>query len=346
MLEVVEPGVLLTIQDAGRPGLGHLGVPPSGACDPWGRATACLLAEAPPGGAALEVTIGGTVLQALESCAVALAGADLGAELDDGRPLRPEVVHLVPAGSRIRFGGGRGPAATPGGLGLPAAPGAPMIRGARAYLALAGGIAGEQTLGSRSSYRRGGLGPWGGRPLAAGDRIAPVRRGDLGGIGLAWPVDLAPHPATSGGPLGIVPGPDEGSLPPGALAAIAGESWRVDVASDRMGIRLAGTPLAGGAEIVSHPLLPGAVQVPPDGRPIVLLADGPTVGGYPVIGVVPRADLPRLGQLSPGDEVAFVAISADDARARWRDQQERLVSAAAALGADALWHRLADHAGG
>jgi allophanate hydrolase subunit 2 len=113
-----------------------------------------------------------------------------------------------------------------------------------------------------------------------------------------------------------------------------------------MGLRLEGTPLRAGREIVSHALVPGAIQLPPDGQPVVILVDGPTVGGYPVLGVVPRAEMPRLGQLRPGDLVRFRAQEPDRARAAWRVQQDTLARAARALAADALWHRLADHAGG
>ena len=326
MLQVIEPGPLLTIQDAGRPGLAHLGVPPSGACDPWGLAVANLLAEAPRDAAALEVTLGGCVLEAVETCAVALAGADLGAERDDGRPLRSEAVHRIPAGARLRFAAGD--------------------RGARAYVALAGGIAVEPTMGSASSYLPGRLGFADGRPLRPGDRLEPRRRGDLGAVGHAWPARLAPHPAAAGGPLGVVPGPDGEAAPPAALHGLVDAAWRVSQAADRMGLRLDGPSLGAGAEIVSHPLVPGAIQLPPGGRPIVLLVDGPTIGGYPVIGVVPAADLPRLGQLRPGDEVRFALVTAENARELWRRQLARLDRAAAALRADAVWHRLADHAGG
>jgi allophanate hydrolase len=112
-----------------------------------------------------------------------------------------------------------------------------------------------------------------------------------------------------------------------------------------MGLRLEGQALPAGQEIVSHGLVPGAIQLPADGQPLVLLVDGPTVGGYPVVGVVPRAELPRLGQLRPGDAVRLRAQAPDRARAAWREQQARLARAAGVLAADALWHGLADHAG-
>ena len=326
MLEVVDPGVLLTIQDGGRPGLAQLGVPTSGACDRWGLATANLLVGAPPDAPALEVTLGGCLLEVTATCALALGGADLGAERDDGRSLRPGITHRVPRGARIRFAGAG--------------------RGLRAYVALPGGLAVDLVLGAAASYAPGRLGFAGGRPLRPGDRVAARRPGDLGTIGHAWPAELAPHPMASLGPLALVPGPDAGMAPPAALEAVQEIAWRVASASDRMGLRLEGASLGRGREIVSHPLVAGAVQVPPDGSPIVLLPDGPTIGGYPVIGVVPLADGPRLGQLRPGDEVRFSVLDAEAARARLRDQAARLAAAAGMLRADAIWHALPDHAGG
>lgn len=326
MLRVIEPGPFLTIQDAGRPGVGRLGVPLSGACDAWGLAVANLLAGAAPGSAALEVTIGGCVLEALEPTAVGLGGADLGVERDDGTRLPSGTTHRIPAGARIRFTG--------------------AVHGMRAYLALPGGIAIGAWMGSASTYTFGKLGFEDGRPLRAGDELVPRRRGDLDAVGSTWPAGLAPHPADGSGPLGIVPGPDLDAAPDGPLAGLAASAWRVSTSSDRMGLRLDGPSLGPGHEIVSHPLLPGAVQLPAGGRPIVMLVDGPTIGGYPVLGVVPAVDLPRLGQLRPGEEIGFQVESAEAARYRARVQAAALDRAAAALRADAVWVRLAAGAGG
>jgi len=318
--------LLMTLQDAGRPGFEELGIPPSGACDAWGLAVANVLADAPPDGAAIEVTLGGGELLVVETCAVSLAGADLGAERDDGRPLRPDATHRLPAGSRLRFRG--------------------SARGARAYVGLAGGIVAAKVLGSAATHEQGGLGGIDGRSLRAGDRLVPVRRGDLAATGRDWPTRIAPHPAADHGPIRFVPGPDLASVPAATLDGLVATAWRVAAACDRMGIRLDGPPLPAGAEMVSHPLVPGAIQLPADGRPLLIMADGPTVGGYPAIGVVPRAELPRLGQLRPGDEIRFASQPAEGARVAWRDQRARLAGAADTLHADAVWHRLVDHAGG
>jgi allophanate hydrolase subunit 2 len=157
---------------------------------------------------------------------------------------------------------------------------------------------------------------------------------------------LAPHPGLTDGPLRFVAGPDADRLPVRTLERLEAEPWTVAAASDRMGVRLEGRSLEGGDEILSHPLVPGAIQVPPDGRPVLLLVDGPTIGGYPVPGTICRADLPRLGQLRAGDRVRLVSIEVEAARALWREQQARLAAAAGALGTDDLWERLIAGAGG
>lgn len=326
MLEVVDPGLLLTLQDRGRPGFAHLGIPPSGACDPWGLVVANLLAGAPPDGVVVEMTLGGAELRVVESCTVALAGADLGAERDDGRPLRPGAVHRLPAGSRIRFAG--------------------SSAGMRAYLGLAGGIAAARVLGSAATSLQGGLGGIEGRALRPGDRLEALRPGDLGAAGRTWPDEAAPHPASRTDPVRFVPGPDLRHLPRETVEAVAAAPWTVGRAGDRMGLRLDGPALSAGREILSHPLVPGAIQLPGDGRPVILLVDGPTIGGYPVVGVVPRAELSRLGQLRPAQAVRLAPQDAVDARAAWRAQLRLLAAVADALDADGVWHRLLENAGG
>jgi biotin-dependent carboxylase-like uncharacterized protein len=334
VLEVVDPGFGLALQDRGRPGLAHLGVPQSGALDAWGHAAALILAGAPPDAATAEVTMGGAVLLALETCAVALAGADLGAERDDGLALASGRVHRLPAGARLHFTGASASAAVH------------PVRGARAYLALAGGIEAALVLGSAATLEAAGLGGFGGRSARPGDRLVPNRRGDLGAVGHAWPDGTAPHPARSTGPVRFVRGPDTAHLPPGALEAFEATTWTVQPASNRMGLRLDGPPLASGEEILSHPVVPGSVQVPSGGLPLVLLADGPTLGGYPVIAGVARADLPRFGQLRPGDTVRFREVTPDEARIACAGQRAGLDHVASTLARDAVWHRLPGDARG
>jgi biotin-dependent carboxylase-like uncharacterized protein len=330
MLKIVEAGPALSLRDRGRPGYAHLGIPPSGAADPWGLAVANALADGVPDSAALEVVFGGTVLRVVRRCVVALAGADLGAELDDGRPLAPDAAHLLAAGARFRFTGAGRPFAEGG------------ISGVRSYLALAGGIVARHLLGSAAPLAgvdRGGV-P-GGCGLEPGDRLEPVRRGDLSAAGRHWAGTAAPHPASQAGPILFVPGPDLRHLPRGTVDALSAAAWAVAPDSDSRGLRLLGTPMEPGREILSHALVTGAIQVPAGGLPIVTLPDGPTLGGYPVAGVAPRSEMPRLGQLAPGDGVTFVPGDPDAARAAWLAMERSLERGGVSVRAEAAWRRVA-----
>jgi antagonist of KipI len=326
VLEVVEPGPQATIQDGGRPGYGHLGVPTSGACDRWSLAAANLMLGNVASSPAAEIALGGFEAVAVEDCTIGLAGADLGAHVD-GRRVPTLAVHLLRRGKR---------------LALPGASGGPT--GARAYIALAGGLDVEAVLGSASTYALAGLGGIDGRALRAGDRLAPASRGDLSAAGRSWPASIAP-PTTRSGRIGVVPGPDLHRLPTGSLQALVDGTWTVSAESDRMGVRLDGRRLATAGEVVSQPMVGGAIQLPADGRPIVLLADHQTVGGYPVVAVVIEADQPRLGQARAGDELGFEAVTLAEARARRALQGSAMRSAAVTLRGDAVWDRLADDAG-
>jgi allophanate hydrolase subunit 2 len=344
VLEVIDQGYLLSVQDSGRTGLAQLGVPPSGAADWWGLGVANALAEAPPGGAAIEVTLAGAELLAVETCTIALAGADLAAERDDGMQLATDAVHRLPSGSRVRFAGSGAStgSATPTGSAAPTG----SSRGMRAYVGLAGGVDVPRVLGSASTLAVAHLGGLDGRALRPGDRLLPVRRGDLGGAGRRWPTTLAPHPAMLRAPLAFVPGPDLRDLPDDMIERLVVTRWQASSATDRMGIRLDGTALPAGREILSHPVIPGSIQLPADGRPIVLGVDGPTIGGYPVVGVIPRFELPRLGQVRPGEALTFVSLPAAEARRAWVELQGRFRAAFDALEVDDVWHRLAPNADG
>jgi biotin-dependent carboxylase-like uncharacterized protein len=322
-LEVVEPGLLTTVQDAGRPDFTQLGVPVGGACDPWSLAVANLLAGADAGAAALEMTIVGPALRVREATTIGLAGADLGGVVrDTGRRLEPGRSHSLAAGSMIAFPGGD-------------------ARGAREYLAVAGGIDVPEVLGSRSTLLSAGFGGAEGRALQVGDMVQ-ASASDSPGRDRSWPwLDVDPLRALASPgpvPLRIVPGPAAG-----AEALVAGE-WRVRPDSDRIGLRLESTsdgPSAGASgELLTHGVVRGAIQLPPGGTPLVLLTDHQTTGGYPVAGVVARADHPLLGQLRPGEIVRFVEVTPDDARRAYLAQARALERGAAACrddGWDELW---------
>lgn len=293
-IEVVEPGPLTTVQDAaGRPGWRHVGVPQGGAADPWAARLANRLVGNPDGAPLLEATMHAPTLRFGTPSAVALVG-----ELDasvDGLPLTSGVAREVRAGALLRIGSGRD---------------------ARGYLAVAGGLSVERVLGSASTDLRGGFGGVEGRALRAGDRL---------GVGTAtggrhrW---LGQWPS---GPIRIVAGPHADRLDPAELVAGA---WRVGADADRTGARLDGPALSvqGPTEIASVGLPLGAIQVPPDGRPIVMLADRPVTGGYPVPAVVIGADIGRMARLRPGDPVAFASVSLEGARDALRRMNDELAA--------------------
>ncbi|MEV4168734.1 biotin-dependent carboxyltransferase family protein [Nonomuraea sp. NPDC049709] len=272
MIEVLAPGPYATVQDLGRPGLAHLGVPCSGAADAPSLRLANRLVGNAEGLAGIELTFGMARLRFLDAAWVALAGAPLASGADMGVPF------WVPAGGELRLG-------------------AP-VRGLRTYLAVRGGIAVEPVLGSRSTDSLSGLGP---EPLRAGT-LLPV--GPPEGV---ISVDLAPMPGPRPAVLRVLPGPRDDWFVPEALAALCGGPYTVTQDSNRVGVRLSGPELARAkeGELPSEGMVTGAVQVPPSGQPIVFLADHPPTGGYPVIGVVRGADLPVAAQLRPGDEVRF-----------------------------------------
>ncbi|MEO3873060.1 biotin-dependent carboxyltransferase family protein [Nonomuraea sp. B12E4] len=270
MIEVLAPGPYATVQDLGRPGYAHLGVPRSGAADMESLKLANRLVGNPEGLAGIELTFGLARFRFREGAWAALAGAPLDAAMG--------VPFWVPAGGELR-------------LGAPA-------RGLRTYLAVRGGIAVEPVLGSRSTDSLSGLGP---EPLRAGT-LLPVGppQGEIH-------ADLAPPPEPRPPVLRVLPGPRDDWFVPGALELMCARPYEVSQDSNRVGVRLRGPELARGrdGELPSEGMVVGAVQVPPSGQPIVFLADHPPTGGYPVIAVVHAADLAVAAQLRPGDEVRF-----------------------------------------
>lgn len=281
-LHVVRSGALTTVQDLGRTGYAHLGVPRSGALDPPAHRLANRLVGNPESAATLETTVNGCGVRPSHAVVVAVTGAPCAVRID-GRPAAWGAPVRVPAGALLDVG-----AAT---------------RGLRGYLAVAGGIGVEPVLGSRSTDLLAGLGP---RPLSDGDAL-PVG----GDHGPSRSVDALPYP--SHGPelvLPLAPGPRDDWFTPGALGTLVRGAYTVSPSSNRIGLRTLGPPLerARGGELPSEGMVLGAVQVPPDGRPVVFLADHPTTGGYPVIGVVAQDALPAAAQSPPGTPIRFVLI--------------------------------------
>jgi biotin-dependent carboxylase-like uncharacterized protein len=279
VLSVLAPGPRATVQDRGRPGWASIGVPRSGAADLASHDLANRLVGNRAEAATVEATAGGLRVRAETAALVAVTGAPAPVAVD-GRPGPFNAPFPLPAGAVLE-------------LGLPA-------RGLRSYLGVRGGVDVRAVLGSRSTDTLSGLGP---APLRAGDRLP------LGGLAGDEPfVDVAPVAAPAERPvLRVLPGPRRDWLAPGAWTALCGGAWTVSPDSDRVGVRLAGPRLerARDGELPSEGLVTGALQVPPDGAPVLFLADHPVTGGYPVLAVVVTADLPAVAQLRPGDEVRF-----------------------------------------
>lgn len=331
VLEVRDGGLLTTVQDLGRTEWAHLGVPESGAADPWSLAVANLLAGNDPAAAALELTLVGGTWAVLRDVTIAIAGADLGARVRNGRRLEPGRSHRLTAGNIVDVPGD-------GATGS----------GARAYLALPGGVAVPEVLGSRSTCLPGGFGGLDGRLLRVGDTIAAAARArDLVRGDRAWPGEGGPRTgAAATTPLLRFLPADPAD--PADAEILGATDWRVAPAADRVGARLDGEPLPDSlrGEVPTHGVVWGTIQVPPDGRPIILGPDHQTTGGYRVAGVVIAADRPVLGQLRPGAPVRLGATDRDTAVAALRAQVDALRGGAAALREAVSWDALADAAGG
>ncbi|MFE9807179.1 biotin-dependent carboxyltransferase family protein [Streptomyces sp. NPDC005548] len=281
-LSVVRAGALTTVQDQGRPGHAHLGVPRSGALDAPAAALANRLVGNATGAAVLETTLTGCSLRPRSTVIVAVTGAPCPVTVD-GRPAGWGAPVRVPAGALLDIG--------------------PARAGVRSYVAVSGGVAVDPVLGSRSTDLLSGLGP---APLTDGT-VLP-----LGCPGVPHArVDVVPHPAPPAElVLRVTPGPREDWFTDSAVRTLTTRSYRVSPASNRIGLRTQGPALerAVSGELPSEGMVLGAVQVPPDGRPLVFLADHPTTGGYPVIAVVRETDLPAAAQAVPGTPVRFVAV--------------------------------------
>jgi len=283
-VRVLTSGLHTTVQDIGREGWRHLGVARCGVLDPVSATLANQLVGNSDDAAVLELALQGPTLQFDEPMRIALCGALVSAQFDTTQ------------GASFALHGGRPVELPCGTLRLGATHG-----GARAWLAFAGGIDVPQVLGSRSTDLRGGFGGLEGRALRTGDTLTLRDRPALDCERPrmpAWWID--PTAEAPGTPIRYVPAPHP------AAARLSGQAWQVSSRSNRQGLRLEGEAIANADdEQISAAVAPGTVQLPPDGRPIVLLADAQTVGGYPRLGHVVAADLPRLAQLRPGEALRF-----------------------------------------
>jgi len=288
VLTVVAVGPQVLVQDRGRVGYAHLGVPRAGALDAPAAALANRLVGNDGGAAVLEVLLGGLQVRAEAACWVAVTGAPVPVTVarasDDpaARATRSSDVRAAPHTQAVRLRAGETLA-----LGTP-------VTGMRSYLAVSGGIDVRPVLGSRSTDTLAGVGP---ARVTAGD-VLPV--GEASGVPAALDT---PRPPTAG-TVRVLSGPHREWFDEDALDRLAATPWTVGEASDRVGLRLQGAPLArADDELPSEGMVLGAIQVPPDGQPVVLLADHGPTGGYPVVGVVHADDLWQLAQLRPGQRV-------------------------------------------
>jgi biotin-dependent carboxylase-like uncharacterized protein len=294
-----------SIQDLGRRGYRHYGVPVSGALDNVSFRLANALVKNPPNAAALEMRLTGPRLRADAPVRVALAHAEGVIERADGtrEPLPAWRSATLAAGDILKIG---------------------AVRGGAGYLAVAGGFDVPTVLGSRATYARAGFGG-----LLSAGMMLPVGAADLTQPDLA----VLPAPTFEDGPIRVIPGPQREMFTDEAFATFISSDYTVTQEADRMGLRLAGPTLAhvAGADIVSDAVTPGAIQVPGDGRPIVLLADCQSVGGYAKIATVIAADLPRLGRLLPGNTLRFAAVDVDAALQALRASEAWLAQTIAGL---------------
>jgi antagonist of KipI len=306
IIDVLDGGLLTTVQDLGRVGYQRYGVPVSGAVDRFALRVANRLVGNGNGAACLEITLIGPRLRFLAGTVVALAGADLSPRLD-GEPVATWEPFTVCAGSIVSFGNAND--------------------GARAYLAVAGGgIDVPVVLGSRSTHVRSRLGGFDGRAVKAGDRLeAPSQQAPRDVDGRRLPRDQVPsyrHSHT----LRVVLGPQDDAFTQRGIDTLLSSTYTVSSQSDRIGYRLQGPAIehASSPDIVSDGTPNGAIQVAGDGMPIVLLVDRGTTGGYTKIATVITADLSFLAQAAAGDLVTFTPVTVDEAHSLLREQEKQL----------------------
>lgn len=302
-LEVIEPGLLTSVQDEGRFGMQRIGMSPAGAMDVHALRLANILAGNARGEAALEMTLlGGTFCFRRENV-FAVTGADMGATLN-GAPVPVGQAMTAPAGGVLAFGAVRS--------------------GCRTYLAVAGGFDVPALYGSKSTLLRSHLGGFEGRKLAAGDVLPfaapraaipnqPIRR-------------LVPQPPFPRGvTVRVIPGPQAERFTQKGLDTFYGSAFTVTNRCDRMGYRLAGPKVehVTDANIISDGIALGAVQVPGSGEPIIMMSERQGSGGYTKIANVISVDIPLVAQCAPGAEIRFQAVSVEDAQALYRQRLEQ-----------------------
>lgn len=305
-IRVVKPGMLTTVQDAGRWGYQARGVPVAGPMDLLSHRVGNALVGNDRAAATLEITLLGPELEFESERVVAVTGAEFDLALD-GKPARINAPFLVASGSHLQF--------------------LARKKGTRAYLAISGGVATPVVLGSRATHLVSAMGGYEGRALRAGDRVTlgQSAAGATSAHALEEPVVALPE---GGATLRVLPGPQDDYFAPDALDVLQSAPYVVGANSDRMGFRLDGPRLthARGADIISDATPLGVLQVPASGLPILLMADRQTTGGYPIVATVISADMSMAGQLGPGDRITFAACTPREAMSALIAQERALMA--------------------
>jgi len=305
--EVLEPGILTTIQDIGRYGFSQFGVPPSGASDTFSLRVGNLLVGNREEGACLEITLMGLKIKALREVVIAITGGDLSPVLN-GEPLEMWRTLLFVEGDVIHF--------------------KKVRTGCRAYLTVGGGFAVPKIMGSSSTYLSGKFGGFEGRALRRGDVLYAFDiPSPLNKLGLRFPSDWLPPWKKEEVLLRVIPGPQDHHFTEKGFQAFCSSSYQVTPQCDRMGVRLKGPKIERRSDveesIISEGLISGAIQVPGDGKPIIILTELVT-GGYTKIATIISTDLQKAAQLKPGDHVRFKPVSIEEAHLLLREQEQRL----------------------
>ena len=321
MIKIIKPGILTTIQDLGRYGFQKFGVIVSGVMDSLSHRIANLLVGNEENAPTLEITMVGPVIEFERDTLISICGGDLSPSID-GKfvPLWRPV--LVKKGSQLRFG--------------------QCKAGCRSYLAVAGGFDVPRVMGSTSTYLRAGIGGFKGRPLKTGDelKLSPpnnrsvqmihdfsTKIGDQKFVATKWSVSAGFIPISNKIPsIRVIKGRQYQLFSKESQKSFFREPFEITTQSDRMGYRLKGSVLSltSAEEMISEAVNFGTIQVPPDGNPIVLLADRQTTGGYPKIGQVATVDLPYIAQLKPGDKIKFVEVSHEEAQRLYLEREREI----------------------
>lgn len=312
-IEVVKPGLLTTLQDAGRAGFAHLGVGRSGAFDAAALRIANALCGNPANACGLEITLLGPTLHFHAAAWIAVTGAPLPVRID-GREQPAWAPVCVPAGATLTLGA--------------------MRLGCRSYLAVHGGFDVERVLGSRSLDVNAALGPRPARPLRAGDALSVAAARMRLAATPGWWLDARQwYDSDAVRTLRLLPGSQLKRLTEISRNTLFSQTFKVQSNSNRTGLRLSGPKLEFDApiEMTSEGCVPGLLQLPPSGQPIVFGPEGPVSGGYPRLGQIVAADIPRLAQLRPGDTLRFAPCTFDAALAAWRKREHALVRLEAAI---------------